>query len=201
MNCGIDLLRFVLTSGVSFNAIVVLKSAYKKWQSGDQASAFYTTYSLVIEHSVRKTSDTCTVFIDDRSDAYEKHDEVLALVTNRMLERIAAAAKVSLVQKADSKKYPGIQTADFLTGALKAAHHLYLQPSAPVSESKKLLLQRLASMLGWDALHYDTMPNDAFDIWHFPWQEYRARPKTMQVTPMLDVPYITANELAGRGSE
>jgi hypothetical protein len=57
----------------------------------------------------------------------------------------------------------------------------------------------MARLLGWDAPHYDTMPNDKFNIWHFP-IEYRALPGTRDVTPAGIVPFITATDLQKGGA-
>ena len=45
MNLAIEVLREVLRGNCCFVGIVVLKSAYRKWQS-DEAEAFFTTYTL-----------------------------------------------------------------------------------------------------------------------------------------------------------
>ena len=76
-----------------------------------------------------------------------------------MLDKIAGRANLAAANKSDSRKHLGIQAVDMLTGAIKAAHHLFLDQNCPLSPGKKLLLDRLAKTLGWDALHYDTWPN------------------------------------------
>ena len=197
MNLSIDLFRYVLRSELCFNSIVVLKKPYRKWQSGALDEAFYTTYGILLGHCLKGQRGDYLAFIDDRSEAYGKHDEALQIVTNRMLDKIAAPAKLVAVNQSDSKKHLGIQAADMLTGAIKAAHHLFLDPNCPLSAGKRLLLDRLAATLGWDALHYDTWPNQEFNIWHFP-LEYRARPRTVELRPNYDIPYVTATELARR---
>jgi hypothetical protein len=196
MNFGIDLLRHILGGVTSFNSIVVLKSDYFKWREGDKEEAFYTTYSLLLEFCARAAPGNYSAYIDDRQDAYNKRDEALEVITNRMLDKISARAKLASVKKVDSRLYRGIQAADFLTGAIKAAHHLYLDTSCPLSPGKRLLLERLAGTLGWKHLHYDTWPNHDFNIWHFPWQSYRAVPGTLVVRANFEVPYVMPDELA-----
>ena len=197
MNLAIDLLRYVISSGLCFNCIVVLKDPYNKWKRGTEDEAFYTTYGLLLKHSLEGQDSDCLAFIDDRSETYGKHDEALQIITNRMLDKMAGRANLAAVNKSDSRKYLGIQAVDMLTGAIKAAHHLFLDQNCPLSPGKKLLLDRLAKTLGWDALHYDTWPNQEFNIWHFPEKEYRAMPATVTLEPNYDVPYVTAAELPG----
>ena len=50
MNLAIDLLRYVISSGLCFNCIVVLKDPYNKWKRGTEDEAFYTTYGLLLRH-------------------------------------------------------------------------------------------------------------------------------------------------------
>lgn len=195
MNLAIDLLRHVLTSDLCFNSIVVLKAAYNKWRKGHIDAAFYTTYSFLLRHCMHGREGDYVAFIDDRSEAYGKHDEALQIITNRMLEKIAVRAMLTSVSQSDSRKYAGIQAADMLTGAIKAAHHLYLDRELRLAPGKKLLLDRLAATLGWDALHYDTWPNQKFNIWHFPQAEYRATPRTVKLQPNYDIAYVTASEI------
>lgn len=88
---------------------------------------------------------------------------------------------------------PGIQLAHLMTGA-RAAHRLYLDPTAPLNLGKRLTITRMASYLGWDALHYDTMPSSRFNIWHFP-LEYRSDPATRKVQPLRAPLYIGPGDL------
>lgn len=55
-------------------------------------------------------------------------------------------------------------------------------------------MARLANLLGWDALHYDTYPHSKFNIWHFP-TEYRAQPATRSVERARLVPFIRPEDL------
>jgi hypothetical protein len=66
-----------------------------------------------------------------------------------------------------------------------------------------LLISRLASVLGWDALYYDTWPNKRFNIWHFP-PDSGWRGPTRHVRPNYTVEYVSPSELGlvgvqGRG--
>jgi hypothetical protein len=197
MNCALDLLRLVIQSAACFSSITVKKETYLKWQSGELDDAFYTTYSLLLKHCAKRVPGVYTAFIDARSETYPKHHEALQVITSHMLARIPKAAKLTAVTKSDSKRFAGIQTADMFTGAINAAHSLYLNSDIQISDGKRLLLARFAALLGWDALHYDTYPNHAFNIWHFPPEGYRAVPATLDVSPRLDVEYVTADDLKG----
>ena len=54
MNLAIDLLRYVISSGLCFNCIVVLKDPYNKWKRGTEDAAFYTTYGLLLSTPFHK---------------------------------------------------------------------------------------------------------------------------------------------------
>jgi hypothetical protein len=181
---------------LAFDVIVVNKSLYRNWHgsSADKERAFYQTYTQLLHNRARQSSEQFEIYIDNRSDSYEHHDEVVEIITNRMLARLHSDARLHHVTKADSKLLPGIQVADVLTGAINAGHRLHLDPKLELRLGKRILLDRFATMLGWNALCFDTMPNSKFNIWHFP-IEYRAVPKTAQVKAIKTVPYITPDEL------
>jgi hypothetical protein len=83
---------------------------------------------------------------------------------------------------------------EYATGAINTAHNRYLNPEIQINSGKKLLINKLSSMLGWDDLCYDTFPSEDFNIWHFP-EEYRATPATKHINYSSSIPYITAEEL------
>ena len=56
-----------------------------------------------------------------------------------------------------------------------------------------MTISKMASILGWDSLAYDTMPNNDFNIWHFP-PETRAIPATKQVIPNFSIANISREE-------
>lgn len=76
-----------------------------------------------------------------------------------------------------------------------AAHHRYLSPTAELNHGKRLLISRLAQMLGWDDLKYDTYPGSKLNVWQFP-RESRADPATRSITLSDSVPYVTSEDLA-----
>ena len=192
MNFAIDLLKELLIGPYVFTCIVVLKSAYRKWHI-NQEEAFYTTYTLLLEHCTRELKEIITAEIDGRIDSYPKQHEVVEVISNHKLKNdIGSVAKVT---KGDSKERLELQAADILTGAVNAAHHLFIDPQLQIHPGKLLLLKRLSAILGWDALHYDTYPNADFNIWHFPFIEYRSVPATREVMPNVSVPNITFDDI------
>ena len=193
-NFGIDLLKAVLRKKARFELMVVKKDVYRKWRRRNEEKAFYLSFTFLLRHRLDLGNADYTVLMDDRSDRYSKQHEVVEKVTNYMASQIDAQGRLTRVSKADSRHYPGIQAADMLTGAITSAHNQYLHPQAGISPGKQLLIDRLASVLGWDALHYDTYPEDKFNIWHFP-EEWRADPATKRIQPNYGIPFVTADEL------
>jgi hypothetical protein len=179
---------------IAFDIIVVNKSLYNNWR-GDarqQETAFYKTYTYLLRHIARRIGDATEVLIDDRSDSYGLHHEVVQTVGNRMLTRLAATGRLASVTRVDSRQSLGIQVADVLTGAINTAHLLREQRPPQIHRGKHLAIQRLARSLGWDHLGYDTYPHPKFNVWHFP-IEYRG--PSRDPAPRADVSYITAEDL------
>lgn len=170
INFALDWMHLIQRTPLTYNAIVVMKAAYRKWSApaANREEAFYTTYTLLTNHLACSRQGNYKVYIDRRPDRYPKHDEAMEVIANHMLARAASRSNIELVEKSDSKLVPGIQIADVLTGAINASHREYLDSSFRLLKGKRLLVDRLAQMLGWSALWYDTMPNAAFNIWHFP---------------------------------
>lgn len=185
INLGLEWLSSILRSRTArYDAIVVNTALYRQWRErqADRELAFYKTYTYLLRHIARQLAETTRVYIDDRSDKYGKHTEVVETIGNRMLAQLESQGRLTNVTKVRSHEMPGVQVADFLTGAIAASHRLRLDPATPLNHGKRLAIGRLAQMLGWDALHYDTLPHSRFNIWHFP-IEYRADPKTLRVLP------------------
>lgn len=197
INFLLDALDFVLHEpDVTFDAIVVRKKVYRNWQGGQaqQETAFYQTYTFLLRHIIRRVRDTAEIAIDDRSDTYPLHHEVVETVGNRMLAQLASTGRLDEVRRVNSHDVIGVQIADLLAGVVNAAHHRHLNAEAPMNAGKLLTIERAAAMLGWDRLCYDTYPHDKFNIWHFP-SEYRALPATREPRPTRPVPYVTADDL------
>jgi len=197
INLSIDWLYRILKSNtVRFDVIVVNTEQYRKWsqQGADREGAFYATYTQLLRHLARQVRVTTEVFIDDRSDEYSKQHEAVETIANRMLNKLHSSGRLDRVTKVRSHDYPGIQVADIMTGAVAASHRLYLDPKARLNAGKRLAIQRMAALLGWDALHYDTYPHDKFNIWHFP-TEYRATPESRPIRVPRMIPFITPADL------
>ncbi|MET0795288.1 MAG: hypothetical protein ABW061_27460 [Polyangiaceae bacterium] len=69
--------------------------------------------------------------------------------------------------------------------------------SAAGHPGKIIAIERMAALIGWDTLHYDTYPNERFNIWHLP-LEYRGQPASRDVDLARGVNFVTAAELKNR---
>jgi hypothetical protein len=202
INFALDVLDAILRSkSGSFDVIVVNTALYRNWSSPliTKEDAFYRTYTLLLRHIADRAKLPAEIFIDDRSDSYAKRDEMMQNIGNHMLAQLASAGQLTGVHKIKSHECIGVQVADLLTGAINAAHSRMLNPRFPLHSVKKLAIERLAKLLGWDDLCYDTMPSRQFNVWHFP-IEYRAFPRTRPVIPTYQIPYVSQVDLL-RASE
>lgn len=202
INFLLEALDLILKSTtVTFDVIVVRKTLFRNWQ-GDaiqQEKAFYQTYTFLLRHVLNRVRDAAEVVIDDRSDSYGKQHEVIETIGNRMLAKLESSGRLDAVRKVNSKESPGIQVADLLTGVVTAAHNVYLKPETQMHAGKRLAIERVAQMLGWDRLCYDTYPHPRFNVWHFP-IEFRADPASRDPAPTGSIPYVLPSEVvSGRG--
>ncbi|MEZ9587925.1 DUF3800 domain-containing protein [Vibrio cyclitrophicus] len=192
INLCIDLIKYTLSSPVSFHAIAVYKPPFRKWHS-DEESAFFMTYNYLIRESSKSKNAEITVFADQKSTAYPKQDEVMQIITNHMLAKLPTTSKINHVAMEDSKFHWGLQAVDIITGAVNSSYHLYFDPNAQMQPAKKIAINRMAQVLGWDSLSNDTMPNEDFNIWHFP-IETRAMLATKDVVPNFTVSNISRED-------
>ncbi len=175
---GINLL---LNSGASFHGIIVEKATYRKWRSA-QEEAFYTTYQLLASDIARSIESSFDFWIDFRSDSYAKRAEVMKIITNYTSARSPNAATLRDVSMVDSKDHAILQLTDVLIGAITADTHRFLTKSGdPLTPGKEEVIRRIAGLLGWERLCYDTFPSREFNVWHFP-PEFRNRPGTRSTT-------------------
>lgn len=193
INFGIDLFKYIANSKFKFAFIVTSKNVYRKW-SNNKEDAFYATYTFLLKDCLKTSTFKHSVFIDNRQDSYDKNDEVVEIITNNMLNQIKADSSITSVTKSDSKEYYPIQAIDLFTGAINFSHNLFLKKDFKMNKGKQLLISKIAELLGWDNLHYDTMPDSFINIWHFP-KEYRANPRTMKIMPKKGVDYILPENL------
>lgn len=203
INLGIDWMHRILKSNTArFDVIVVNTEQYRKWSSrgADREEAFYVTYTFLLRHLAKQVRVTTEVFIDDRSDEYPKQHEAVETIGNHMLAQLHSSGRLAKVTKVPSHEHPGVQVADMMTGAVAASHRLFLDPKTRLNPGKRLAIERMASLLGWDALHYDTYPHDKFNIWHFP-REYRSVPQSQHVPVPRMIPFITADDLDARRND
>jgi hypothetical protein len=192
INFILDGLALILDSpSATFDVIVVRKDLFNNWTILGEETAFYQTYTLLLRHITNRCEDTLEVWIDEKSDQYAKHDEVVLAIGNRMLAKLAAKGTLDTVNKASSHELLGIQLADVLTGAINTAHILAIQDT-PVHKGKRLAIARLAEQIGWNHLAYDTYPNAKFNVWHFP-AEHRGPSRDPMFTGVI--PYVSASDL------
>jgi hypothetical protein len=196
VNFILDWIDHILSSHTGyFDVIIVNTTKYRNWckRDANRERAFYQTYTALLTHMTKRSGKITDVFIDERSDSYALQHEAMGVIGNRMLARLASSGQLRNVQRVRSKETPGIQVADVLTGLVVAAHARKLDSSVAVNATKALAITRAATMLGWDDLCYDTLPDSKFNIWHFPIQ-YRGQPATRRVIPARPA-YVTRSDL------
>lgn len=197
INFALDALDSIIRShSGALDVIVVNKSQYRNWNSGfmDREEAFYQTYTQLLKHITDRFGHPAEIYIDDRSDSYEKSDERMLQIGNNMLTRLASEGRLECVKKLDSHNCVGVQIADLLTGAINAAHARFINPRLPLHRGKNLAIARLAEMLGWDDLCYDTRPSRKINIWHFP-IEFRNSPATLPIGLGSEPHYVSAGDI------
>ena len=132
------------------HAIVVLKSPYRKWQE-DREEAFYRTFSWLLAQLGRGTKSKLQVLMDDRSDSYNKRDEVLQFISSNMLKRIGNGLTVESVEKVDSHTFRLVQLADVWAGGINRSCRSFLEGDPELSavrDLKRHVIEALASSLG-----------------------------------------------------
>lgn len=176
---GLEMLKFLLDNDIELSFIVVWKSVFRKWKENKE-NAFYMTYNYLLRHILKVEKGNCLVYIDDRTDSYKKQDEVMEIITNNMLNQLESEANIHTVNKTESKSSKIIQIIDLFTGAINASTNIYLDKNYKNHDGKKQFIKKIAEIFGWDALHYDTYPNNLINIWHFP-IEFRKIPESKDI--------------------
>ena len=192
-NICVDLLSMVLRSSCCFHSIVVEKSIYNNWKT-DREKAFYQTYTYLLKNTAKQVKSKLIVLIDQKCDKYKKNEEVIGIVANNMLAKLGSDRTIQEVTMNDSKEHLGLQVVDVLTGAVNSGYMKFLNPKLTLSVAKEAAFIKMANMLGWDQLVYDTYPNKDFNIWHFP-SENRSRPATKAITPNFDIKAVEPTEM------
>ncbi len=192
LNLCIDIAKLVLSAPCSFHCIVVRKELYRKWHQNEE-EAFFTTYDFLLANSLKNRKSVATVRMDQKSTSYAKQDEVVKIISNHLIKKQTGTAVIKELSMEDSKQHLALQAVDILTGAVNTGHWLYIDSNAQVDLAKKIACKRIAMTLGWEKLVHDTMPNDEFNIWHFP-PEYRNTPSTQKVAIDLDVPSVSREQ-------
>ncbi len=197
INFGLNALQSIMRSRTaSLDVMVVDKAYFRNWHSKHMTreDAFYQTFTILLTHIANRVGCPAKVYIDDRSDSYAKRDEMMQKIGNNMLCKIESSGRLGLLQKIGSHDCIGVQVADVLTGAITASHARKLNGNLPLNPGKRLAIERLAEVLGWDDLCYDTMPSPRINIWHFP-PEYRAFPRTLPVSWSQAARYVSAADV------
>jgi hypothetical protein len=200
MNLAIDLLKAIMSvDEARFSIAVVKKAIFKKWLA-DPADGFWTSYHYLLVSLARLKPGDYEVTLDPRTDKYKKHNEVLEVIGNNVLRQSPDAGVIQNVAWGESATDPGIQAADMLTGAIVASHNVGLMSTRRLNGGKRLLIGRLAAILGWRDLYCDTRPNPKFNIWHFPDRDgsagWRAVPETREVAFRPNVPLVGRGDVA-----
>ena len=133
-----------------------------------------------------------------RSDSYAKRHEMVESIGNSMLAQLESRGRLNSVRKVPSKDYLGVQVADILTGAINSAHIRYIDSRHSINAGKILTISRLAELLGWDDLCYDTYPDEKLNIWHFP-IEYRGIPCSLSPKFTGQLNFVTMNDIEEAG--
>ena len=192
LNLCINITKLVLESPCTFHCIVVRKDLYRKWHLNEE-EAFFTTYDQLLANSLKNKKSLTTVRMDQKSTSYAKQDEVVKIISNHLIKKKTGAPIIGDLSMEDSKNHIGLQAVDIITGAVNTGHWLHIDENAQIDLAKKITCKRIAMMLGWQKLVHDTMPNDEFNIWHFP-REYRSLPSTEAVVINLDVPLVSREQ-------
>lgn len=192
-NICVDILSMVLRSSCCFHSIIVEKKKYNNWRV-NRETAFYKTYTLLLKNTAKQVKSPLKVLIDQKCDKYDKNDEVIGIVANNMLSQIGSDKTISDVEMHDSKTHAGLQVVDILTGAVNSGYMKFINNNLVLSKAKEAAFIKMSEMLGWDKLHYDTYPNQDFNIWHFP-KENRASPGTKIIKPYFSVNPVQHDEL------
>ena len=119
---------------------------------------------------------------------------MIGIVANNMLSKMGVNKTISEVKMHDSKLHNGLQVVDILTGAVNSGYIKYLDDNLILSKAKEASFIKMAAMLGWDKLHYDTYPNKDFNIWHFP-EENKATPATRTIIPNYKIKAVQDSEI------
>lgn len=163
--------RFFVTSWLSFHCLVVEKASVDKTlHNGDFDLARRKHFTTLLVNKIKRRvrvghgrPQTFRIWVDPIASRYRKADEVVEIVTNRVLAKVFGKVRpVDKVRTRDSKHTASIQLCDILLGAVLDAW----QRSAS-SAAKHTISQLIAEHLGWPDLRSDTKPTERkFNIWH-----------------------------------
>lgn len=163
---------FFREPSLAFHCIVVRKGMVRKdLHGGDLDLARRKHFTMLLTDKVRKCikaqpfrEHTFRFWVDPIASRYDKADEVVEVITHRVLAKALGAVRpVDKVITRTSHDTPSIQLCDLLLGAVLDAW----QGNAS-SPSKIAVSKHIASYLGWSSLRADTLPIERkFNIWYF----------------------------------
>jgi hypothetical protein len=160
---------YVLHHGCRFHTIIVEKERFANIRRRGHEKAFYQTYGFLIDHIGKRSMIDFELWMDERSDSYSRNPEVLQIITNHRSQQRGNVGRLVEVRMIKSESNALLQLTDLLTGAITADTHRRLGgDERPLRPGKQELVERFATLIGWDRLCYDTFPNAKFDVWHFP---------------------------------
>jgi hypothetical protein len=163
---------FFREPSMAFHCIVVRKGVVRKeLHGGDFDLARRKHFTMLLTNKVRRCvqaqpgrDHTFRVWVDPIASRYGKADEVVEIISNRVLAKVLGPGRtVDRVLTKDSKHSPSIQLSDLLLGAVMDAW----QDEAS-SPTKLAVRSHIARYLGWPDLRADTRPSERkFNIWYF----------------------------------
>jgi hypothetical protein len=165
---------FFRTSWLYFHCIVVERAWVKvrEFHGGSYDVARRKHFTRFLASKIkwivsidRKRKYDFRVYVDPIASSYDKADEAVREIGNRMVnkELVTAAkeAKIENVFTVDSKERQEIQLCDLLLGALLDSWN-----EGSSREAKGELKQHIAGYLGWDDLRHGTYAGERkFNVW------------------------------------
>jgi hypothetical protein len=187
---------FFRRAPLCFHCLLVEKAVIDKERHGgdyDLARRKLLTQLITckITNALRSRPDrdqTFRIWVDPIASRYPKADEVVRIVSNRVLSKVAGDDRsqpvVDGVIEHDSKETPTIQLCDVLLGAVAAGYQ-----KEPVTGPKLELQQFIAAHLGWPELRWDTWSYER-KFNHDPTRQRRRRVTTRDVVLRYPIPPI-----------
>jgi hypothetical protein len=180
---------FFKTNWLVFHCLVVQRAMVRKeLHNNDFDLARRKQLTMLLTNKIarcrrvhRGREQTFRIWIDPIASRYHKADEVVEIVSNRVLHQPQRDGPiVDKVLTKDSKATSSIQLCDVLLGAVMDAWQ-----RRATSQAKVDLQHRIAEHLGWKDLRSDTHQHERkFNIWFFYDSTRGPRPVTTRVVKL-----------------